>query len=228
MVGLLAVMACDLSGKNIGDVDDGGGSGGSSGSVTQTETTGPVADSGGTEGGTAGVGLGGVCEGGLSDSYLAWETARDGASNDYSFVMRDTIVHADFCSGEVYIACETATTLTVEGGVVVARSFEATPASEDTPPEDCPEPYTESGDELGSHADGYMLATLDDVYLSCCDMAQMQGGYQVGYGEGYDPGDVVVELHEDSLLRSCTTQYCDDCGCSGDVGISIESIDLGS
>lgn len=228
-LGLTLWTGCPLPGKNIGDLPDDGG-GGSQGSGESSAGGTPGVDTEAETGSetTAGSGLGGVCEGPLSDSWLTWAEARDEASSTYSFTMAETQVYADFCSGEIYVACRTSTTLGVVDGEVVSRTFEATPNSEDTTPEDCPEAYEETGEALGSHAEGYPVRTIDEVYQGCCDMALMQGGYYTSYDdEGWLPGEVLVSIGDDALLTGCSTQYCDDCGCDDGTHIVISDISLG-
>lgn len=174
---------------------------------------------------TGAMGLEGACAGALSDSYLQWQAARDAAPGEYTFTIIDELVFADLCRSEVYLACETTTTISVEDGQVVARSFNATPR-EGTPPEDCPEAFNELGADIGTHADGYPATTFDGVYTECCDLVQAQGGYHTGYDDEYLPGDVVVTFGAENYVESCTARYCDDCGCSGGPTWRVDGITL--
>ncbi len=221
-------VACDLGADNIGDLDSGEG-GATEGTEASSTSQGSSSESEGTSGTTGGGGQlgGGVCQGALEDSYAAWETARDAAANTYSLTMTETMVIADFCGGDVYVACDTTTVLEVSGGEIVSRTFTAAPSSNDTAPEDCPAGYVEAGDALGSNINGYPLRTVEDVYQACCDLASMAGGYALDY-EDYLPGDAVVFIGDDSLLQGCTVQYCDDCGCDGGAVHTVSSIAFGA
>jgi hypothetical protein len=224
--------ACGPADEPDGGADETGASAASeTGSEpTASTTASDEADTGtagnGSTGGTGGTGLGGACEGALADSFDAWQAARDGAGGTYTFTIVDQIVIADYCTSETYLACDTVTTLEVSGGEVVARSFTSAPA-EDTPAEDCPAAYEETATDLGTHADGHPVETIDDVYTECCDLVQMQGGYHTSYEGDYEPDDVVVTVGGDAFLERCTAQYCDDCGCSGGPTFSVGSITLG-
>ena len=230
VVALAVGLACGDPGSSSDGPADGGGSESSAEGTDEAGSGGSETSAAGTETGDSGTtgtsGIGGACEGGLANSFTTWEAMRDGVDGTYSFTMNGSVVINDHCSvDDVYIVCDLVTTLDVENNVVVGRSLAVTPMGDATA-DDCPEPYAESGEELGSHSDGYGIATVDDVYASCCDLAEMQGGYHLEYGDGYRPGDVAVTLDDDGLLERCTTQYCDDCGCSGSVGIHVGQISL--
>lgn len=218
---------------------DTGTSAGSSGDASPASTgdgssdASTIATSGGTIRGTSDdttsgdttgfMGLGGACEGALSDSFVSWQIARDDLGGSYTYSVDDVIVVADPCRGEEYLACDTSTSIVVDGGQVVRRSFSSTP-TEGTAPQDCPAAYSEMGAALGTHEDGFPAVVFEDVYAECCDLVQMQGGYHTDYRGDYEPGDVVVTLGDGNLLVSCTAMYCDDCGCTGGPTWSIDAV----
>jgi len=96
------------------------------------------------------------------------------------------------------------TTVSVEGGVVVARSYED--SSEVV--------WIETGAELGSHEAGYDALTMPELYEECRDEVLTQ-----------DPesNEVVFLTDERGLLQTCTYRplECDD-DCT--LGIAIESV----
>ena len=190
------------------------------GSTTRPGTSSP-ADTGSSSSST---GTEGLCGGELGDSRAAWETARDAAANSYAFVVPETLVLEDFCSGEVYLACSTRTSFLVEDGIIVARTFTATPTGDATA-DDCPESYEETDADLGSHEHGFMLITVDGVYDRCCDLVEDAGGYLTeNSDDDYLPGDVFITFSTDGFLASCSTEYCDDCGCDGGPGIDLTDV----
>ena len=216
-------------------VDTGGDGDGTGEMIPQTSEDGssgemvPQASEDSASSGNDTAGLGGVCGGELSDSWVAWEAARDASANTYVFTMWETFGDrwgGPACSdGSDIVACSGLTTLTVVDGVVVGRALETTPESPGAEPEDCPAPYDESGDALGSHIDGYAVSTLDEVYERCCDLAQMHGRYHTGF-EG-DNTDVFVKIGDDTLLRVCMTGYEDGCSSSGPSEMVVGSVALG-
>lgn len=98
------------------------------------------------------------------------------------------------------------TTIVVEGGAVVSRSYVD---SSDTS-------WTESGADLGSHEAGHPVATMPELYDECEDDVLT-----------VDPAsnEVVFEVDELGLLRRCTftpIECEDDCT----EGVAIESIEF--
>jgi hypothetical protein len=104
------------------------------------------------------------------------------------------------------------TTITVDDGVVIERSYEG--GELDEPATDS---WTETGDDLGSHSGAHPVATMLELYDECETEILTR-----------DPEaeTIVFELDDDGLLRRCTAtpNECED-DCTD--GIDIESLEFG-
>jgi hypothetical protein len=98
------------------------------------------------------------------------------------------------------------TTIAVEDGVVVSRSYED--SYETT--------WTETGADLGSHEAGHPVATMPELYDECGDEILTVDS---------ESNEVVLEIDEQGLLRRCTYTPI-DCDDDCTFGISIESIEF--
>jgi len=235
-VAALALTGCVADTTGVSDSADSATSAGSTGPGSSTgEDPGATSQGETSAGGTVGSATsdstgqstvqGGspLCAGALSDSWNDWD---DTGANAYTFAVTEVNILADLCDGEVNLACTLRTEFTVAGGAVTGRTLVVTPSDDITDPTDCPEPYVEVGDEVGSHADGFSPSTIPDVYQECCDLADQQGGYFTDYEDGWDVGDLIIEFENDGMISACSTRYCDDCGCDGGIDYTISDIVL--
>lgn len=153
---------------NVQTSNSGGGSGESSG--TPSETTGTSkgstqsSDSDPGTGSSTGDLVPAACvEQGWDTSFEAWQTAVADGGGSYFYVAR-----TESYSGKTEIDCFYDTTIRVEDGVVVERSFAVFDSLEGA---NCEEPFTETADQIGESDVPFAVApvALDQIYLDCCN-----------------------------------------------------------
>ena len=164
------------------------------GTTTTEETTG-----GETTGGAIGCGE----DAEFTASWNAWQTAvqANGATYYYAVIRGVSgFGPPDYCLYR--------TTVVVTDGVPVERRFEISAMVGN--PVDCEEPFTEMGEDLGTHDSGFAAvpATVDTLYGACCD--------QVIHVEPAEEYMVTFATDDQGLMKQCyyVANGCAD-GCSG-------------
>lgn len=169
-----------------------------SGSSSQSETTGVAesSDSDSADSGSTGDLVPAACvEQGWDTSFDTWQNAVSDGGGAYYYVAR-----TESYSGKAEADCAYDTTIRVEDGVVVERSFAV---SNSSPGADCEAPFSEVGDQIGESDVPFAVAAmgLEQIYLDCCN-------------NHLDlPSDefvAVFEVDDAGLLQYCGAQ---DLGC---------------
>ncbi len=180
------------------DSDSGSGSGSGSGSPTL-----------GSDGSTGGGPPAACVEQGWDTSLQTWQASVDAGGGHYFYVAETANYR-----GKGLVDCWYHTTIRVEAGTVVERSFALVDSLEGA---DCEDDFEEVGDEIGQSDVPYASAPvpLDQVYAECCS-----NHLDV-------PKDEFVtyfQVDEAGLLQFCGAAYdgcLDGCGLSEPGQISI-------
>ncbi|MBO9730256.1 MAG: hypothetical protein J7623_16570 [Chitinophaga sp.] len=137
-------------------------------------------------------------------SYDAWAGFKAASGNSYRYTV----------SSASWTGFSTETTITVKEGKVVQRAYIAKAVDRTNPPIRIVEEWTENAAQLGSHANGYALRTLDDIYREAKDDWLQKRGNVKTYFEATNNG----------MISSCG--YVEN-GCMDDCfrGITIRSIE---
>jgi len=91
------------------------------------------------------------------ESFSQWEQLKVINGDSYAFTV----------SSQSWTGYQSTTTLTVTDGHVTGRSYRAFSVSHPENEETIYEEWTETGDNLGRHANGVPLVTIDDLYETC-------------------------------------------------------------
>lgn len=179
--------------------------------VAETGSTGDVGETDETGSTTGGVPAECV-ERGWDTSFAAWQAAVEAGGGRYSYVA-PTFTIQNFAD----IACEYATTVSVDNGVVVERSLVLI---EDFSEGQCEPGFEETADNIGENGSYPAVAPLllDQVYLDCCNnhltvpeedysisfdvdengMMSDCGAVDINCGEGcglQEPGSIRISAH---------------------------------